>query len=445
MISYSRNFLLSRCLWWKTSSSYIQSSRHCSASAHHVSGFPLDSSTWCSLKSFGLLRGLRGKRAGQFSSKNVKVWPVKPHISCPRLDRLNIQDCFAGSAWMTTNRTQGKKRRNRVVNMNNLSTPLCIPFIPQVGKSSKLCLFNARSICNKAFMINDFVVENDIEMLCLTETWLKSNDQLVINELTPRGYIFEHNDRKGRGGGVGFSLKKSLRLRKISFKTFKSFEAMGMVARSSPANISIFVIYKPPPSNRNNFTNNMFFEEFSIFLEQFSTISDSFLLVGDFNFHVEDNSNAAAPQFLNILECFNLTQHVKQPTYQDRHILDLVITRIDDNIIQHVSVFDPAMSDHFAVFCNLFIKKPPFEKVISRCRKLRAIDLVSFTDDVANSTLVTSPSNDVADLLCQYDTVLTSVLDFRAPSKERIVTLRPSQPWYTAEIKAEKIKRRRLG
>lgn len=28
------------------------------------------------------------------------------------------------------------------------------------------------------------------------------------------------------------------------------------------------------------------------------------------------------------------------------------------------------------------------------------------------------------------------------PSKERVITLRPSSPWYTDDIKAEKVKRR---
>jgi hypothetical protein len=40
---------------------------------------------------------------------------------------------------------------------------------------------NCRSVCNKA--INDFVVENDIELLCITETWLNANNRSIINEL----------------------------------------------------------------------------------------------------------------------------------------------------------------------------------------------------------------------------------------------------------------------
>ena len=43
-----------------------------------------------------------------------------------------------------------------------------------------------------------------------------------------------------------------------------------------------------------------------------------------------------------------------------------------------------------------------------------------------------------------YDEVLRSLLDKHAPVKEQVVTVRPSVPWYTAEVTTEKRKRRQL-
>lgn len=43
-----------------------------------------------------------------------------------------------------------------------------------------------------------------------------------------------------------------------------------------------------------------------------------------------------------------------------------------------------------------------------------------------------------------YDETLRSLLDKHAPLKERVITVRPSAPWYTAQVTAEKQKRRRL-
>lgn len=151
--------------------------------------------------------------------------------------------------------------------------------------------------------------------------------------MLPNGYLFEYIAREGRVGGVGLLLKKALIMKKISIKKFKSFKAMGMTSQSSSGHFSIFVIYRPPPSAKNNSSISLFFGEFSTFLEQFSTEMRSVLIVGDFNFHVEDLSDGIAGRFLDMLECFNLTQHVRHTTYQGKHVLDLLITRADENII----------------------------------------------------------------------------------------------------------------
>ena len=44
----------------------------------------------------------------------------------------------------------------------------------------------------------------------------------------------------------------------------------------------------------------------------------------------------------------------------------------------------------------------------------------------------------------QYDRVLRQLLDQHAPKKKCQVTVRPSAPWYTSDVVAEKRKRRRL-
>ena len=38
-----------------------------------------------------------------------------------------------------------------------------------------VCLLNARSINNKSLIIKDVVVDNNIDILALTETWLRAD------------------------------------------------------------------------------------------------------------------------------------------------------------------------------------------------------------------------------------------------------------------------------
>ena len=60
------------------------------------------------------------------------------------------------------------------------------------------------------------------------------------------------------------------------------------------------------------------------------------------------------------------------------------------------------------------------------------------------STLFSSPACNVNDLCDQYDSELSKVVDVHAPLKTCFVTSRPSEPWYSEEIAAEKRKRRKL-
>ncbi len=47
------------------------------------------------------------------------------------------------------------------------------------------------------------ITDNIFDVLCLTETWLKPNDYIGLNESTPPSYRYKHEPRQtGRGGGV---------------------------------------------------------------------------------------------------------------------------------------------------------------------------------------------------------------------------------------------------
>ena len=130
---------------------------------------------------------------------------------------------------------------------------------------------------------------------------------------------------------------------------------------------SIKFSLQPPLSTANRFMSNLFFEEFSRFLETFLTTPDQLIIFGDLNFHVDSTRDPVGVKFLDSLDTFNLEQHMKEESHKNGLTLDLVITRSDGNdLIPHVSVTDPAISDHYAVLCKRSISKPcfPERKVI---------------------------------------------------------------------------------
>ena len=76
--------------------------------------------------------------------------------------------------------------------------------------------------------------------------------------------------------------------------------------------------------------------------------------------------------------------------------------------------------------------------------KLCNIDSDSLCTDIRSSSLYNCPSLDLSELCDQYDSVLSSILDKRAPLRKRVITIRPLPRWYSEEIKKQKVIRRRL-
>ena len=64
--------------------------------------------------------------------------------------------------------------------------------------------------------------------------------------------------------------------------------------------------------------------------------------------------------------------------------------------------------------------------------------------DLTTLPVFTSPATNVTDFLAQYQNNLDGLLEIHAPLKRRVVTLRPSTPWYNDEIASAKRDRRKL-
>ena len=90
-------------------------------------------------------------------------------------------------------------------NIGNMSTP-------NVRDESKLqlCVLNTQSMCNKSDEFVDVVLQNNLDLVTISETWFKPDDNLVPHECTPAGYSLHHIPRpKKTGGGVALLFRSS--------------------------------------------------------------------------------------------------------------------------------------------------------------------------------------------------------------------------------------------
>ena len=216
------------------------------------------------------------------------------------------------------------KPEREFVNSANLIVIPRSPLAPATcSQMVDVCLLNARSINNKSSAIKDFVVDSNIDILALTETWLRADaiDQRIINDICPAGYLFQHVSRDTRGGGVAILYKQCFKFKAKSStsRIYKSLEVADYSVNYSSRVLRFVVVYRPPPSARNGLTVNLFLEEFSRFLELLVTTPGPLVILGDMNFHVDTPNHAAASRFLDLLETFDLQQHINVATHRNGH------------------------------------------------------------------------------------------------------------------------------
>ena len=94
--------------------------------------------------------------------------------------------------------------------------------------------------------------------------------------------------------------------------------------------IRVLIVYRPPNSGKSGMASSVFFDEFSQYLGELYTTSGQLLILGDFNFHMDQAANQDAMFLKDLMDTFSLKQLVVEAAHKKGHILDLVMTREEE-------------------------------------------------------------------------------------------------------------------
>ena len=228
----------------------------------------------------------------------------------------------------------------------------------------------------------------------------------------------------------------------LSLGAYSSFEYGHYELLYENIKINTHVIYRPPYSEAHRITTATFFIEFQTYLSHAVQTCNALLIAGDFNIHMNVNGDVDKIRMCDLLNMYDLTQHVAVPTHISGHTLDLIITRCNHELVLSDPVADYMVSDHTFVCCQIKLPKPSLVTRTISYRTLQNIDKSAFSAELKDLSAELLFINDRNKLVDGYSEGSQKILDKHAPTKTKTIVVRPCVPWFDDELKAFKSYRR---
>ncbi len=364
--------------------------------------YKLSAPVWTTIGDLGIRKRPRGRKSGRSKQGRNKIQICDLNYNSTSELPCNPQSLEPQAIPVLSGHRTKRSDGNGGINSTNLVKIKC---------TGKQCLdihyWNAQSVSKKTTTIFDYILDKDVDILVITETWLGEDDPVITGECTPSGYCFFNFPRPGdKHGGIAIISKANLNL-SISHVCVDTvtFEHASMTDNSKTFHLP--AIYRPPPSKVNGFTYNQFIEEFDDFLSVLSTLPGKPLIMGDINIHVNKPSKPDVARYLLSLAEHDMKQYSNKPTHKCGNILDHLICRPEDNILssQASCVVTPFRygSDHNMIQSKINRLKPLPERRVFTSRSYKDLDMAAFTSDLGEATQCVLSMEDPNDQVTLYN------------------------------------------
>ena len=326
---------------------------------------------------------------------------------------------------------------------------------PELNKKLKICHVNINSITTDGRLdeLDQFVTDNDIDILALSETKLDDNIHPSLYQLTNFHTPFTRH-RTRHGGGVATYIRSNLPCSRLQTLETDGIEWTWTQTKIKSNTILICSLYIPP--NTTTEQQHDLIDKFTDSVARAQTFSPTAIIIlGDFNagnifldsdLYRHKTVTAFDLKLKDAMDGLNLTQLIDTPTRitdTTANLLDLIAVD-KDNLITDSGLL-PSFSniDHFPVTVTLDIST-------SR-RQIQHKEIWDFTNldaDNLTNTLLTTDWDEVLDgdidLATQkFTTVLSTAATNSIPKK--ILRFRQNnKPWITSELRRNIRKRDRL-
>ncbi|KAJ1200292.1 hypothetical protein NDU88_004116 [Pleurodeles waltl] len=214
--------------------------------------------------------------------------------------------------------------------MVSVARPVCtVPLSPYLTKARHRALGPAR--------------HHRPSVAFLTETWWNDSSAPDIAIAIPDGYKITRRDpTNGIGGGIAIVHKTTLKIHTHTDNTLKTAEHLHFRIHTDPNTTLRGTLIYQPPGPRAPFSDTI-----ADLASTHALASTDYILLGDLNFHLENNNDANTASLTLNLSNLGLRQLVNTPTHIAGHTLDRVFSTSSHVTFSHTSELH--WTDHHCV------------------------------------------------------------------------------------------------
>ena len=280
-----------------------------------------------------------------------------------------------------------------------------------------------------------------LDVLAITETWIKADHPAVIkSDSALLGFTVLHTHRPSdhNGGGVAVVAKEALNTRPISLSdSYSSCEFLAVQLTVKTSRLNFVSVYRPPQTSS-------FFEDFRNFLDEVVDLSGGLYICGDVNCpsittgHIDRHLE-------QVIDDFDLIQHVSVPTHNLGGLLDVVINSPKNPTVIGITINDLGISDHSIVTTSLSTSSPQLSCLVFNSRHVKGINLNTFSAKLLSSSVHTTLALNTNEFANQLHDDVVHILDDLAPMRRMKKRCgKPLNRWLSSEAVAAQRNRRQL-
>ena len=290
------------------------------------------------------------------------------------------------------------------------------------------------------------LLDNNIGLAFISETWLSSQSNITTSVLKQSGYNISHNFRQKRGAGVAIIWNDSLdkQIRSCSVNShYDTFQYQNVIFNGN-FKMNLVCLYRLQETSLP-----LFFQELNDFLSNLNQCHP-LVLTGDFNIHYEKSNSQNVIDFKNLTSAFGLSQFVLGPTNLFGHTIDLLFANNVQFQFNEIYPVNYNLGDHFPVLFELpnIEKSVSTKKQVVTYRDTKSMDIPGFAQQLGTS--LNSSLNGLVEnsSFCEQFNVFNNTVkgefDKVAPWKTRTFFTSSSPPWMDNVYRAKRIVRRSL-